>query len=67
MGNPHLRDLFSVDPGRFERFSLTLGDLTLDYSKNRIVNETMQLLLALAEKAEVTALRDRCFPASRST
>jgi glucose-6-phosphate isomerase len=61
MGNPHLRDLFSVDPGRFERFSLTLGDLTLDYSKNRIVNETMQLLLALAEKAEVTALRDAMF------
>jgi glucose-6-phosphate isomerase len=61
MGNPHLRDLFSVDPDRFQRFSLTLGDLTLDYSKNRIVSETMQLLLALAEKAEVSALRDKMF------
>ena len=37
LGSPHLRDLFAADPGRFERFSLTLGDLTLDYSKNRIV------------------------------
>ena len=50
-----------LDPGRFERFSLTLGDLTLDYSKNRIVAETMQLLLALAEAAEVAALRDAMF------
>ena len=61
MGNPHLRDLFSVDPDRFERFSLSLGDLTLDYSKNRIVSETMQLLFALAEAAEVESLRDQMF------
>jgi glucose-6-phosphate isomerase len=61
LGNPHLRDLFDVDPGRFERFSLTFGDLTLDYSKNRIVNETMQLLLTLAERAEITTLRDAMF------
>lgn len=61
MGNPHLRDLFAIDPDRFSRFSVSLGDLTLDYSKNRIVIETMQLLLALAEAAEVTALRDQMF------
>ena len=61
MGNPHLRDLFSVDPDRFERFSLSLGDLTLDYSKNRIVSETMQLLFALAGAAEVEPLRDQMF------
>ncbi len=61
LGNPHLRDLFSVDPGRFSRFSFSLGDLTLDYSKNRVVKETMQLLLTLAERAEVTALRDAMF------
>ena len=61
MGNPHLRDLFAADPERFERFSLTLGDLTLDYSKNRIVAETMPLLFALAERAEVEKLRDAMF------
>jgi glucose-6-phosphate isomerase len=61
MGNPHLRDLFAVDPDRFERFSVSLGDLTLDYSKNRIAIETMQLLVALAEAADVVAHRDKMF------
>jgi len=61
IGNPHLRDLFSIDPDRFSRFSVSLGDLTLDYSKNRIVIETMQLLFALAEAAEVTTLREKMF------
>ncbi len=60
-GNPHLRDLFATDPERFARFSLTLGDLTLDYSKNRIVPDTMALLLALAERAGVAELRDAMF------
>ena len=61
IGNPHLRDLFAADPERFARFSLSLGDLTLDYSKNRIVPETMPLLVSLAERAEVAALRDAMF------
>ena len=61
LGNPHLRDLFAADPDRFRRFSLTLGDLTLDYSKNRIVPETMPLLFALAERAGVAELRDDMF------
>ena len=61
MGNPHLRDLFSGDPERFTRFSLTFGDLTLDYSKNRIVAETMPLLFTLYERAEVEKLRDAMF------
>ena len=60
-GNPHLRDLFTDDPHRFQRFSLTLGDLTLDYSKNRIVPDTIPLLVTLAERAEVAQLRDRMF------
>ncbi len=45
----HLRTLFAEDPGRAERFSLTAGDLFLDYSKNRITAETMRLLTALAK------------------
>ncbi len=61
MGNPHLRDLFAADPDRFERFSLTLGDFTLDYSKNRILSETMPLLFRLAEQAGVAELRDAMF------
>jgi glucose-6-phosphate isomerase len=61
LGNPHLRDLFATDPLRFRRFSLDVGDLTLDYSKNRIVAETMPLLAALAEGAGVAELRDAMF------
>jgi glucose-6-phosphate isomerase len=61
MGNPHLRDLFALDPDRFSRFSLSLGDLTLDFSKNRIVPTTLPLLLALAECAGAAELRDAMF------
>jgi len=61
IGTPHLRDLFAADPERFARFSLSLGDLTLDYAKNRLLPETMPLLLALAEAADLAALRDAMF------
>ena len=58
---PHLREAFAADPERFSRFSIDLGDLTLDYSKNRIVPETMALLVALAEAAKLPAQRDAMF------
>jgi glucose-6-phosphate isomerase len=61
MGNPHLRDLFAADPDRFTRFSLTLGHLTLDYSKNRILPETLPFLFRLAEFAGVAELREAMF------
>ena len=43
MEGVHMRDLFAADPGRFERFSLQVGELLLDYSKNRITDETLRL------------------------
>jgi glucose-6-phosphate isomerase len=49
----HLRDLFAADPERAERFSAEAGDLYLDYSKNRMTGETLELLVALAERAEL--------------
>ncbi len=49
----HLRDLFFNDPKRFERFSLKYDGILLDFSKNRITQETLMLLLQLAETAEV--------------
>ena len=52
----HLRDLFAADPQRVEKFSLTACDLLLDYSKNRITDETMSLLVQLAE---TTGLRGK--------
>jgi len=47
----HMRDLFAADPARFSRFSLRFGDILFDYSKNRITEETMVHLLALAEQS----------------
>jgi glucose-6-phosphate isomerase len=57
----HLRELFASDPGRFRRFSLRLNDIVFDYSKNRVTDETMRLLVELAEQANVTALREAMF------
>ncbi len=57
----HLRTLFADDPGRFGRFSLTLDDVLVDYSKQRVTAETMHLLGALAQATGVEALRDRMF------
>jgi glucose-6-phosphate isomerase len=52
----HLRDLFAADPARAERMTAEAAGLLLDYSKNRITAETLDLLLALANRA---GLRDR--------
>lgn len=49
----HLRTLFAEDGNRFERFSLRLHDLLLDYSKNRFTEETLFLLLDLARECGV--------------
>jgi glucose-6-phosphate isomerase len=53
----HMRDLFADDPGRFDRFSVGLDGVFLDYSKNRITEETMALLMALARAADVEGWR----------
>jgi len=54
-------DLFDTDPQRFEHFSLRFEDILLDYSKNRVSEETMRLLRELAREAEVNAWADRMF------
>ena len=56
-----MRELFAADPQRFSRFSARLGDLLLDYSKNRITGETMRLLVALAEEADLAGWREKMF------
>jgi glucose-6-phosphate isomerase len=61
MGDVHMRSLFAQDRRRFDRFSLRLDDLLLDYSKHRVTEETMRLLFALAREAEVEQWRDRMF------
>ena len=57
----HMRALFDADPLRFEHFSLQVGDLLLDYSKNRVTAETMKLLLQMAEDADLAGWRERMF------
>ncbi len=52
----HLRQLFADDPRRGERLSVEAAGIYLDYSKNRITDETMRLLMRLAEEC---GLRDR--------
>jgi glucose-6-phosphate isomerase len=49
----HMRDLFAADPQRFDKFSLTFEDILFDYSKNRITEETLTLLLALARERKL--------------
>jgi len=61
MKDVHMRDLFAEDPRRFERFSVRLGDILVDYSKNRISLETMELLAGLAEEMGVPDAIDRMF------
>jgi glucose-6-phosphate isomerase len=56
-----MRNLFAEDPKRFEQHSIQLGDLLVDYSKNRVTAETMKLLFALARQAKVEEWRDRMF------
>jgi glucose-6-phosphate isomerase len=57
----HLRDLFAGDPGRGERLTAEAAGLYLDYSKNRVTDETMRLLVALAEESGVPERRDAMF------
>ncbi len=54
----HLRELFAADAGRFERFSGRLDDLLVDWSKQRVTEETMALLVDLARTAGLEARRD---------
>jgi glucose-6-phosphate isomerase len=57
----HLRTLFADDPARASRYLLEAGSLTADYSKHLVTDETLRLLLELAEARGVTALRDEMF------
>jgi glucose-6-phosphate isomerase len=57
----HLRTLFGQDPRRGERFTAEAAGLCFDYSKHRITDETMRLLLALAEEIGLRARIDAMF------
>ena len=58
---PHLRELFAADPGRAERYLLHVGDLRVDHAKQRVDDDVMAALLAVADAAGVEARRDAMF------
>jgi glucose-6-phosphate isomerase len=57
----HMKNLFASDPERFKRFHLQFKDILVDYSKNRITDETLKLLLVLAEEAGVQKAAEDMF------
>jgi glucose-6-phosphate isomerase len=57
----HLRELFASDTARGERMTVDAAGIVLDYSKNRVTDETIALLLRLAEEAGVRARIDAMF------
>jgi len=57
----HLRDLFAADPGRGERMCAEAVGILLDYSKNRITDETLGLLVRLAEESGLAERRAAMF------
>ena len=61
----HLRELFAADPGRAERLSLDAVGLHLDYAKNLVTDETLRLLLELAESVGLRARIDAMFRGER--
>jgi glucose-6-phosphate isomerase len=56
-----MRDLFAQDPVRGTRLRLQVGPVLLDYSKNRVTDETMAMLVALARDCGIEAARDAMF------
>ncbi len=56
-----MRQLFDENPDRFAQFSIQFNGLLFDYSKNRVTTETMDLLLALAQQANVPHAVERMF------
>jgi len=61
MGSLHLRNLFADDPTRGERMTAEAAGVYLDYSKNRINDETLKLLIELAEQSGLRARIDAMF------
>ena len=61
MRDVHLRDMFATDPARAERMTMSVGDLTVDWSKHLVTDGTIDLLLALAERAGVSERAEAMF------
>ncbi len=65
MASTNMRELFASDPERFQRFSITFENLVFDFSKNRITDETISLLLDLAEQVRLPDAIEAMFGGER--
>ncbi|WP_030767805.1 glucose-6-phosphate isomerase [Streptomyces albidoflavus] len=65
LGEVSLRQLFADDPDRGERYTLRVGDLHIDYSKQLVTDETLTLLRELAEVTDVAGWRDAMYRGER--
>jgi len=65
IASTHLRDLFDSDPDRFNRMSREVAGIFVDFSKHRATDRTIDLLLRLAEEAEVPGWIERMFRGER--
>ncbi|WP_206483895.1 glucose-6-phosphate isomerase [Thalassotalea sp. G2M2-11] len=65
MKKQHMKELFAQDGQRFEKFSIKLPSILLDYSKNTITSETMSLLTQLAKECDLEKWRERMFSGER--
>lgn len=63
--NKHMRDMFAEDNSRFEQFSIELNEILFDYSKNRITEETIELLVKLAHACELPKQIEAMFAAKK--
>ena len=63
--NLHMRALFAEDPRRFDKFSIRFNDLLVDYSKNRITQETLKVLIALAEECDLKKAIENIFSGAK--
>jgi len=61
----HMRDMYAGDPQRFETFSIAFNDILVDFSKNRMTNQTLGLLVELAREAGLTEAIQKMFAGER--
>ncbi len=65
MKDVQMKDLYAKDPQRFNRFSIRFNDILVDYSKNRITEETLQLLTGLADEIGLSDAINQMFKGAR--
>jgi glucose-6-phosphate isomerase len=61
----HMKALFAEDPRRFAKFSIRFNDLIVDYSKNRITQETLRCLIALADECNLKKAIENMFSGAK--